>query len=417
MAEASIPRDETAVPPSVHAVNPPEQPTVAQFLGRPPGPYTPGSSFKYWLMIFETYLKIRQVTDEALKVQLLICEIGGVAYEALEGLLRGERADSRSYADLVSILTNHYTPKLLTLGERFKLLSLVQKEGQSLADFYGALAHAARTCEFKSVKEVEDCMITMAFLKGLRNESTRVRLLEKEGSRSAELLSSAQAFEVAQGHGLATALQPVGVTVKAVKTKTESRAVTCFVCGKHGHVARKCPERKMSKKTHMVNVCDSDDDESTYRNTYKVMTSSLQVVSPYVKEILVEGMGIPFEIDTGSPCTVITEQTWKKLNRPPLRAARDKLRGYTGEEIPVLGTCDVTVQLGRRKTVMQVQVAKKSSINVPQLCGRDMIHGLGLDGGLFGRLRDSCKKNKGRSKKRSGKEVCSQVKTSSQLRC
>ena len=146
-------------------------------LGRAPGAYVPGTSFKYWRTMLENWFDIRQVQEE-FKGRILINEMGGVAFMALEALLHGAIPKDKSYADLIKILETHYTPKLLTLGERFKLLSLVQREGQSLAEYYGTIAQTARTCKFSSVKDVEDTMIAMTFLKGLKNEETRVRLLE-----------------------------------------------------------------------------------------------------------------------------------------------------------------------------------------------------------------------------------------------
>ncbi|KAF8374919.1 hypothetical protein PRIPAC_81348 [Pristionchus pacificus] len=189
-------------------------------LAKSPGPYIPGTSWSYWKRMFLNYLSIRQVTDNRIKVLVLLTELGQVANTALEGLLHGATPEGKPFDDLLSILEKHYTPKVLVLAERYKLLQLSQKDNQSLSEFYAELSQAARDCRFTSVTDFEDCMVRMAFVKGIKNKNTRLRLLEKEeDGDSTGLLTLAQAFEAAQNQ--ATSLNPSGAPLANVIGKVE----------------------------------------------------------------------------------------------------------------------------------------------------------------------------------------------------
>ena len=68
------------------------------------------------------------------------------------------------------------------------------------------------------------------------------------------------------------------------------------------------------------------------------------------------------EIDTGATLTVISESTyrqaWTKEQAPPLQMTKTKLRTYTGQEIPVKGSLQVTVVHGSQQKVLPLIVTE-----------------------------------------------------------
>ena len=362
----------------VNALSAASEATVTTLLGQPPGHYVPGTSWRYWKTMFENYLDIRNVTEDKAKVQLMINRIGGAAYSTIEGLLYPEEPRKKSYDQLVSLLETHFTPKLLILGERFKLLSMTQKEEQSLADFYAAISQAARTCDLKTGEDFRDALITMSFLKGIRSEETRVRLLEKEGVKSSELLATAQTFEIAHAHGLQTHARVEAHKVNKQRKSSADRR-TCFRCGKQGHIARYC---KAENPVHRVEYNeDSDDEDYGYENNgvYKLQSVKHSKNPPFMVEVIVNGQTVKFEADTGSPHTIITEKIWKSLGRPRIERSSIKLHGYSGEEISLRGVCKLHAQFQKKTTIMDVLISRNTAKNIPQLCGRDMMAALEMD--------------------------------------
>lgn len=59
--------------------------------------------------------------------------------------------------------------------------------------------------------------------------------------------------------------------------------------------------------------------------------------------IRVNGMRLEFEIDTGAPVTLISEDDWRKLGCPVLSEVRRSFKSVSGSEIKVKGECEVVV--------------------------------------------------------------------------
>ena len=68
-------------------------------------------------------------------------------------------------------------------------------------------------------------------------------------------------------------------------------------------------------------------------------------------------------------------KTWKKCEAPPLQSTKTKLKTYTGEEVPVLGTIQVEVTRGSESKMSLVTVKGEG----PSFLGRDWLMVLKLD--------------------------------------
>jgi hypothetical protein len=90
-------------------------------------------------------------------------------------------------------------------------------------------------------------------------------------------------------------------------------------------------------------------------------------------DVLIDGKHLSLELDTGAAAvSVISEATYKaQLNSTPqLKEGNVKLRTYTGEEIPVLGTLEVSVSYDDQKSVVTLLVVKGDG---PNLFGRNWL--------------------------------------------
>ena len=80
---------------------------------------------------------------------------------------------------------------------------------------------------------------------------------------------------------------------------------------------------------------------------------------------MLTGVQIPMEVDTGSSTTVISEQTRNAVQMHPTEV---KLKTYTGEEIAIVGDCELQVTRGANQRTLIAIVVKG---NGPNLIGRN----------------------------------------------
>jgi len=106
----------------------------------------------------------------------------------------------------------------------------------------------------------------------------------------------------------------------------------------------------------VVNVYDEHDgdEEDVYSQLFCVSSSGGH--NPYKVTVVVNGMKVNMEIDTGASTTVINEKTFHQLSQQKrvlkLNAVNTVLRTYTGEVIPVVGECELEVECNGSKSVL-----------------------------------------------------------------
>ena len=96
-------------------------------------------------------------------------------------------------------------------------------------------------------------------------------------------------------------------------------------------------------------------------------------------QLEIQGCIITLKIDTGAAVTVVNEPTynrWHASYNTPLRPTSTKLKSYTGDLIPVLGTVQVCVDYNDTKNQLNAVIVKG---NGPCLMGRDWLTKIKLD--------------------------------------
>ena len=86
--------------------------------------------------------------------------------------------------------------------------------------------------------------------------------------------------------------------------------------------------------------------------------------------VKINGQPVNMEVDTGASMTLISEQSYHMLtNVPPLAPAIDTtLCTYSGEVVPILGTCEVSVNYEDNTAKLPVHIVRGKG---PNLFGRD----------------------------------------------
>ena len=107
----------------------------------------------------------------------------------------------------------------------------------------------------------------------------------------------------------------------------------CYVCNKRGHIARVCHSRGQSRNQNRRHHIEKDEAESPEDRTYSIFTDTAS--TPIYQELLINNVPIRMEVDTGVFVSVLI---LKRVIMEPLQQSNVRLKSYTGEPIPVLGS-------------------------------------------------------------------------------
>ena len=115
---------------------------------------------------------------------ILISVIGAKAYDVLSDLCSPTPPSEKTYAQLTTILKNHFAPKKLVIAQRYRFHNCTQREDKSVKAFAANLKHLASTCQFGThLNEA----LRDRFVCGLRSKETQKKLLTEEHTFDAAL--------------------------------------------------------------------------------------------------------------------------------------------------------------------------------------------------------------------------------------
>nr|XP_061786525.1 uncharacterized protein K02A2.6-like [Nerophis lumbriciformis] len=331
--------------------------------------------------------------------------MGPKTFNLLRDLLQPTKPGTKTYAETVDVLTQHFSPKPLMLAERFGFHRRNQEEGESVTMFVAALRKLAEHCEFG--QGLNDALRDRLVL-GLRNEAAQKKLLTESNPTLQKVIEISVAMEMASKE--AHQMNATG-GVHTVQTDRPSGQGTCFRCGKSGHLAtscwckdmdcrscgkrghieRACLRKKNKEKTSKsANIHDSvknrrktqvhtvrqretvSSDSSEGEQEMSVHTLNIMKMDEdsegYWVEPMLEGHPVSMQIDTGSKASIISDGVYKKVLRHlPLRQSDTRFKTYLGEPVPMAGMTDVVVQSNNQVRKLPIYVVKG---DYPAILGR-----------------------------------------------
>ncbi len=385
-----------------------------------------GENFEDYCGRLEAYFGANQIANER-KANTLIAVIGASGYQLMKTLCSPDNPNTKTYAELKTLLSNHYAPTPVTIAERHRFWTACQGESEAVSDFIVRLKKLAATCNFAAFY---DQALRDRLVSGLHSRMRRAQQhlltqrdltfdVAKQYCVADEMATKAgeECMPGAVGGSCETNRVQASRQAKHYKKSVQSSAsikckccggdhdpegckykdATCYKCGKKGHIRPVCkvpgglprdggPPRSSgpqkprwnnkykfrnrdSAKTHTV---QSDEDDQPSEHNYGLYsTNDQKATKPYYIDISVGNSIINMEVDTGASRSTVCEHVYQnKLSNYELQECDVLLRSYVGEIVPCLGKITVPVVYNGETHDLDVIVVKG---NRPSLLGRDWL--------------------------------------------
>ncbi|XP_064485869.1 uncharacterized protein LOC135398390 [Ornithodoros turicata] len=274
---------------------------------------------------------------------------------------------TRDFDYVLGKFENYFLPRRNVIYERVIFNSRIQGDSESADDFATALYKLAETCEYA----LKDDLMRDRFVVGLRDKRlseklqldsaltwekalTTARQNEAEKQQQAEIHPVTDSTEVGhvatkrvgrRSHPAQREQQQQSTPVNGKRTMIKQR--TCGWSGRLRHLRNSCPARNVTcNKCHkggpFAAVCRSEKRASAIQGFVGVATSTSS--SKWDLDVLVNGISLPFRIDTGADESVLTETVFNEhFPGLKLRQSLRTLCGPDGKPLNVVGMA--TLQL------------------------------------------------------------------------
>ena len=146
---------------------------------------------QYFIANNVTGAEVEGQTDKR-KVAVFLTLIGSKAYGILRDLVSPAKPAEKTYAQLAKILADHFSPKPVTISERFRFQQRTQREGESVSEYLAQLRKLTEHCKFADYLEQA---LRDRFVAGVRSAAIQRKLLSQEALTLEKALTIAQAME------------------------------------------------------------------------------------------------------------------------------------------------------------------------------------------------------------------------------
>ena len=343
-------------------------------------------TWKDWLQRFERFRTCSNLSEEGgeLQVASLLYSMGDKA-EKVFSQLTLTAAEKKQYATVVTKLNAYFLPKINVIHERSRFYQRDQLQGESVEAYVRALHELASRTQFANTEEAIRDRIVL----GVRDKdlSRKLQLQHDLDYRKAVDMARQQELvekQIKDQRGGTTSMNVDAMTSAAKSSSAPAsksrhggarprhsngrggrggnsasykhghkQTSACGRCGKlHGPAKEQCPAygkqcygcdgyhhfkefcRSKTKKQG-VNGLRVDESDAEYRSVQSFFLGSLGEdgeTAPWQIDLQVNGVKIPFKIDTGADISVIPMDVYRKMNpRPKLAEMKGKLESPGGE--------------------------------------------------------------------------------------
>ncbi|CAF3495196.1 unnamed protein product [Rotaria socialis] len=339
-----------------------------------------------WEILFDTFIDVEGITDDNKKRNLLITALGVQPFKTLISVCKPKKPNECSYQEIIQKLRINYARVTFSSTERIKFFATRQDSSQTLTDFANSLRDKTVTCKFPN-DFYENALIT-AFVGGLKNDHVRKHLMQQNLETFEQTLNAARIFEsvLIQGsndrNDVSDELAVMKIQKQHKHAKNVHHKMVCSSCGSPDHLRSQCRFRhvtchKCNKEGHISKVCRSHTNTNHNKiNTIASVTYEQIKEHPIHVPIKIDGFNVLFDLDTGSPITVIDKNIWIQMGKPILKPIKSVYNSFSGHAIPLKGEKIVKVNYNDQELDLQLIVGNENCNNI---LGRNWINALHLN--------------------------------------
>lgn len=339
--------------------------------------------------------------DDGKKAPILLSAIGCSGYELFKKLCAPDLPSTKTFDELCQIMTDYKHPTPSRIVSRYKFNTRNREEDESIAMYIAELRKLTTHCGFG---DALGDLLTDRLVCGVRHEAIQKRLLAEDKLTLEQATKIAVAMEAAES-GLKDLAAPRAKSeVYHVQEQNQSgepaatrqsrpcnrcggknhrssecrfKTATCRYCLKVGHIERVCLAKARGQPRQQEKTVNQVEASTTGVEPHTVFQLSNPHVPAIKVESLVNGVAIPFELDTGSSCTLIPHAVYlKHFGNITLEVSDAVLQTYSGERVTPKGTFTATVAVHGQEVILPILVVPSTG---PALLGRDLMAKVQLD--------------------------------------
>lgn len=378
--------------------------------------------FRAWVTKYDAYASLNKITDDTDKVNLFLSALTTETTALLRTLCTPDEPTTKTIKELKDKLQNHLDPKPSKRMERVKFRERFQTDEETIPEYVAALKQLSTHCEFANLEEE----IIDQLCLGAKEKAIRVKLGTMKTLTYSDCIETATVMErsakdanrvpagstptinYAKGNSNSARQQQMGDSRQGDKARRCWRCgrknhlpsdcffkdKTCNSCNKVGHISPTCEQVQefLNKKTKGKTQKPPNSTQKNYFSVEEalldlnldldfnsIQTDSVNFIKPFSFDLLVNGVTITFQEDSGSPIGTISENDLHKygFDKSKMLKTEISFSDYVGIKLEPIGYFKVNVVCNRTHVTQDLDLYVFQN-GGPPLAGRAWLVALGL---------------------------------------
>ncbi|KAI5641650.1 hypothetical protein NE865_06164 [Phthorimaea operculella] len=322
--------------------------------------------------------------ESAQKRALFLSQCGKEAFSLIVSLLSPRKPSEVPFDDIIETLNKFFTPVPHPILETQKFYARKQKADESITSFVAALHDISSRCAFENLhRRIAEQLILGMRDDSVRKELLRMRLCDVSYDTIVQRALNMEALQQEIKAGCSTENQQIAAQ-KETSEPMEVNKISATTSARQRN-AKPCEHCAKRHASICIVECESktESESGTSEDNFGVYSVTAAAgavpVKPYIVEVMINGIPIPMQIDSGSANAILPHSVYllhQEAFTGELRPCDRKLVTWTSDALKIRGEIEVDVEFQDRKGKLPLIVCCG---NGPALLGRAWFDALGIE--------------------------------------